>query len=202
MNIGQAWVADEFLTFQGTGHLVGTRQYFVRFAGCGVVECPIRKQCDEPAALTRKTALATDIQDIVQRAVDAVGTRGWLHITGGEPTDQSDALQELTKQARRAGLYVHLQTSGVRRVPIQWDWLTVSPKLMIPEQRFGQELVVIDDGKLDLARMARLVQETSFWSYYLSPLWGRDLSATAKLALQAGEPWAITSQMHKLGGFR
>lgn len=202
MNIGKAWVADEFLSFQGTGHLVGTRQYFVRFAGCGIADCAIRKQCDEPAALTRKTALPTDVEKIVQRAVDAVGARGWLHITGGEPTDQSNALQELTKQARRAGLYVHLQTSGVRRVPIQWDWLTVSPKRMLPEQRFGQELVVIDDGNLDLERMALLVRETSFWSYYLAPLWGRELGKTAELAMRAGEPWALTSQMHKIGGFR
>ena len=51
------YVSDTFTTYQGTGHLLGMRQHFVRFAGCGVAECPIRDQCDEPSALTRKGAV-------------------------------------------------------------------------------------------------------------------------------------------------
>jgi organic radical activating enzyme len=196
------YLQDEFVSYQGTGHLIGTRQYFVRFAGCSVAECPIRQQCDEPAALTRRNANTTDVDEVVERAMASVGRSGWLHITGGEPTDQSDGLQELAKLARKRGLYVHLQTSGVRRVPIQWDWLTVSPKQELPEQKFGQEMVVIDDGALQPERMRKLVDSTSFWSYYLCPLWGRDLSATANVALQLGDPWCLTLQMHKVGAFR
>lgn len=196
------YVRDEFVSYQGTGHLIGTRQYFVRFAGCSVATCPIRSVCDEPDALVRKGAKQETPTAIVSRALSKVGTGGWLHITGGEPTDQSDGLQELAKLARKSGLYVHLQTSGVRRVPIQWDWLTVSPKEWMPTQRFGQEIVMIDDSTLDSERLAQMVSKTSFWSYYLCPLWGRSLEETAKFAALVGDPWCLTMQMHKIGGFK
>ena len=143
-----------------------------------------------------------DVAIVPVGALASVGRSGWLHITGGEPTDQSEGLQELVKIARKEGLYVHLQTSGVRRVPIQWDWLTVSPKQHMPEQKFGQEIVLIDDGSLNIDRMKLMVQSTSFWSYYVCPVWGRDLSNTYAIAKEAGDPWCITMQMHKLGGFK
>jgi organic radical activating enzyme len=196
------FVRDEFTSYQGTGHLIGTRQYFVRFAGCSVASCPIRKECDEPDALTRRGAAEVEVEAVVERALASVGRSGWLHITGGEPTDQGDGLQELVKLARKRGLYVHLQTSGIRRVPIQWDWLTVSPKQDIPEQTFGQELVLIDTGDLSRERMQRLVASTSFWCYYLCPLWGHSLASTADLAKEVGDPWSLTMQMHKVGGFK
>lgn len=193
------WISETFTSFQGTGHLTGTRQFFVRMAGCSVA-CPIRSECDEPAALNRKQAVHADPQAVVQQAQECVGPRGWLHITGGEPTDQSDALQELVKHARRQGLYVHVQSSGVRRVPVQWDWLTISPKVKEPLQTFGQEMVVIDDGNVTLDWLDTLKANTSFWSYYLCPLWGREMTRTAKLAADA--KWDLTWQMHKHGGLR
>lgn len=192
-------VADEFVAFQGTGHLSGVRQYFVRFAGCSV-KCPIRSECDEPAALTRRGATSTAPALIVARAIETVGPRGWLHITGGEPTDQAEGLQLLVMAARDAGLYVHVQSSGVRRVPVQWDWLTISPKVNEPAQTFGQEMVVIDDGTVTAERLRELRASTSFWCYYLCPLWGRDMAATTQLAAEAG--WDLTWQMHKHAGMR
>jgi len=193
------YISDMFSAFQGTGHLTGTRQFFVRFAGCSV-KCPIRKDCDEPSALTRKEATKHSADSIVNYALKAVGPRGWLHITGGEPTDQSEGLQELVMHARESGLYVHVQTSGVRRLPVQWDWVTVSPKVRKPEQKFGQEMVVIDDGTVTIEWLDELRCTTSFWSYYLCPLWGRDIKLTSELAWRA--KWDLTWQMHKHGGLK
>lgn len=193
------YVSDMFNAYQGTGHLTGTRQFFVRFAGCSV-RCPIRKDCDEPKALTRRNSKQYDAYDIVNYALQTVGPRGWLHITGGEPTDQSGGLQELVMHARESGLYVHVQTSGVRRLPVQWDWVTVSPKVREPEQKFGQEMVVIDDGTVTLEWLEELRSTTSFWSYYLCPLWGRDMKLTRDLAWEA--KWDLTCQMHKYGGLK
>ena len=190
-------LAEVFTSFQGTGHLTGVRQHFVRFAGCSV-KCPIRDECDEPDALTRRGARTVDPEEIVAGAVKAVGQRGWLHVTGGEPTDQSEGLQRLVMLARESGLYVHVQTSGVRRVPVQWDWLTVSPKVDEPLQTFGQEMIVVDDGCVEVDWLDHLRATTSFWSYYLCPLWGREMQSTAALAARAG--WDLTCQMHKHGG--
>ncbi|MAA65275.1 MAG: hypothetical protein CL581_10925 [Alteromonadaceae bacterium] len=188
------FIHETFTSFQGTGHLSGVRQFFVRFAGCSV-KCPIRSECDEPNALTRRAALKVDPEEIIQQAKQAVGPRGWLHVTGGEPTDQPEALQLLVMKARSEGLYVHVQTSGVRRVPVQWDWLTVSPKVTEPQQRFGQEIIVIDDGTVETAWLDELKATTNYWCYYLCPLWGRDATSTADLAARSG--WDLTSQMHK-----
>jgi 7-carboxy-7-deazaguanine synthase len=188
------FIQETFTSFQGTGHLTGVRQFFVRFAGCSV-KCPIRSECDEPLALTRKNAIEVDADTIVKAAQASVGPRGWLHITGGEPTDQSEELQLLVMQARNEGLYVHVQTSGVRRVPVQWDWLTVSPKVEEPLQKFGQEMVVIDDGTVTTEWLDQLKATTNYWCYYLCPLWGRDPTSTAELAARSG--WDLTSQMHK-----
>lgn len=193
------FINDTFTTFQGTGHLSGVRQFFVRFAGCSVA-CPIRSVCDEPEALKRAGSSTRTAKELVDAALEAVGQRGWMHITGGEPTDQSEDLQLLVMLARKSGLYVHLQTSGVRRVPVQWDWLTVSPKIKVPEQKFGQEMIVIDDGTVRLEWLAELRATTSYWSYYLCPVWGRDPSLTASLAAKAG--WDLTCQAHKYMGLR
>ena len=188
-------------SFQGTGHLLGVRQRFARFAGCSVAACPIRSQCDEPGALTRKGAQAWTAEDLVEDTLAAVGPRGWLHITGGEPTDQPEGLQDLARTARARGLYVHLQTSGTRRVPIQWDWLTVSPKSYEPVQRFGQELVCVDDGYTwDVESLRRIKELTKFWCYYLVAASGRSERETVSLATAAG--WDMTLQAHKVWGVR
>lgn len=193
------WVSSTFTSYQGTGHLLGMRQHFIRFAGCSVA-CPIRAECDEQEALTRRNATQRSVGDLVSESLAAVGKTGWVHITGGEPTDQDAGLQSLVMELRRRGMYVHLQTSGVRRVPVQWDWITVSPKVRRPLQTFGQELVLIDDGSWTAADLQRLAEATKFWVYYLCPLWGRDPALTVQLATEAGAEWNLTLQAHKTWG--
>ena len=194
------YISATFTSWQGSGHLIGMRQHFIRFAGCSLMTCHLRSVCDEPAALTRKGAKAVDPADLVEEALCAVGKRGWMHITGGEPTDQPEGLQELVRRARLAGLYVHVQTNGMRRMPVQWDWLTCSPKVDEPLQTFGQELIVVDDGTITIERLRYLEASTKYWCYYLQPVEGGDLSRTTALAEQSG--WMLTCQMHKVLGVR
>lgn len=186
------WIRETFTSFQGTGHLLGTKMWFTRFAGCGV-KCPIRSVCDEQDSLTRRGATERTAESLVEEALES-GT-GWLHITGGEPTDQSEGLQHLVMLARERGLKVHIQSSGVRHVPCQWDWLTISPKTDPLQHTFGQELIVADDGTWSVDRLKRLRDSTKFWCYYLVPLWGREPSSTIQLASRAG--WDMTLQAHK-----
>lgn len=190
-------VSETFTSYQGTGHLLGMRQHFIRFAGCAV-NCPIRDECDEPRALTRRGATVRSVDELVAESLGAVGRGGWIHITGGEPTDQDQGLQDLVREARKSGLYVHLQTSGVRRVPVQWDWITVSPKVRQPLQTFGQEMVVVDDGTWTATDLLTIEGATKFWCYYVCPLWGRDPALAAQLAQQTGDPWMLTLQAHKV----
>ena len=185
------YISETFTSFQGSGHLLGTRQHFVRFAGCGV-KCPIRSVCDEQESLTRKHATERTVESLVKEALESM--TGWMHITGGEPTDQSEGLQHLVMLARERGLKVHIQSSGVRHVPIQWDWITISPKTDPLHHTFGQELIVVDDGTWSVDRLKILRTDTKFWCYYLVPLSGADPASTVELATRAG--WDMTIQAH------
>ena len=80
-------IADKYLSYQGSGHLIGKRQFFIRFAGCGV-KCPIRDVCDEPFSLKRDNGIEFSSESLADEALESVGKYGCVHITGGEPCEQ------------------------------------------------------------------------------------------------------------------
>ena len=110
-------VTSQHTTIQGTGHLAGTVQRFVRMAGCSLRKCPLRKVCDEPFSLNATSGADHPIDDILAQARKEVGSRGWLHITGGEPTDDIEGLTALMVRARILGFQIHLQTHGGNDLP-------------------------------------------------------------------------------------
>ena len=202
---GASWkplrVLEEFVSIQGTGHLVGQPQYFVRLAGCSVMSCPIRQECDEPDALSRHLGQSEDAGEVALRAVREMGRGGWLHITGGEPFDQKEAVTQLGIDARRMGLRVHYQTSGAREVGVPYDWLTVSPKVAPGDLKVttGSELVLLDT-QVTIEEIRSMYRMTRFLHYFLQPVHGRDRRATIDkllLADRCGLPWRFTDQMHK-----
>ena len=199
-------LAEEFLSIQGEGHLVGKVQYFVRFGICKVIECPIRDQCD-----TNYNVTSTDTpENIANRAFGALGKGGWTCITGGEPCDQADALRILGIELYERGMKIAIQTSGTRRVPIKWDWLTVSPKCGPQDllQRFGQELKLVYTGQ-SLDEIAEFYNTTKYWDYYLQPLWQdgeegfrRTAETVIKMNTDYGQDWKLSMQMHKFAGLQ
>ena len=197
-------VVDQFITVQGTGHLVGVPQYFVRLAGCSVYECPIRSVCDEPAALKPSAGDLVHPDDIALEARRQMGAGGWIHITGGEPFDQLDPLSELGIASDRLHLKTHYQTSGTKKVDLPWDWITVSPKCDPDklEVTFGQEMVLVDRGQT-IEQLREYYRRTKFWFYYLQPQWGQDPKDTierVELLNKCGMKWSFTDQMHKRWG--
>jgi len=206
-------VNDEFASIQGTGHLLGTPQYFVRTAGCSV-KCPIRAECDERDALSKHNGVDCAVDEIVDRAIAAVGRSGWLHITGGEPADQAEEVGELIKYAQRYGMKCHLQTSGVYNWEVRFDWITVSPKVAAEEleQRYGNEMIVVYTDQTD-DDFRDYFNQTSFWHYYIVPLWGAEntleaASVVRRLSRRDGkrhysaQEWNLTIQAHKHWGVR
>ena len=186
-------VNDEFASIQGTGHLLGTPQYFVRTAGCSV-KCPIRAQCDERDALSKHNGVdcASDV----------------------EPADQAEEVGELIKYAQRYGMKCHLQTSGVYNWEVRFDWITVSPKVAAEEleQRYGNEMIVVYTDQTD-DDFRDYFNQTSFWHYYIVPLWGAEntleaASVVRRLSRRDGkrhysaQEWNLTIQAHKHWGVR
>ena len=209
-------------TFQGSGHLLGVRQFFVRFAGCSVKQCPIRRNCDEQFSLNKQNGTRVAVREVIDRALEEVGVGGWLHVTGGEPTDQYEGLEALLQEAQNERLKVHLQTSGTRAAEMPFDWITVSPK--VPprklEQTFGHEMILVYDGQTP-ELLLEYSEATRFWYYYLQPKWEddgqKDVELLAKtvfgalsLQLSASEgarhynsgEWLLTIQAHKFWGMK
>ena len=207
-------LTHQCLSHQGTGALLGAPTYFVRFAGCSVLRCPIRKDCDEPDALRVQNGFEASPQKVVDNALDAVGVGGWIHITGGEPTDQPEALGHLVQLARRARLRTQLQTAGLTRIETPVDWISVSPKTAANglQQRAGEELILVYEDQ-DIEEILAYSNETAFTHYYIQPKWVAQPSwpkgeainnrKTVEMALRLnakGSPWHLTLQAHKYLG--
>ena len=194
---------------QSEGHQYGAAQFMVRAAGCAV-DCPIRSVCDEVLALDFKAGTKYTSEEILREAVKAIGYHSWIHISGGEPCNQPADLIDLQQLAHRDHFKVHLQTSGTIKVPIKWDWLTVSPKCDEPslKQRFGQELKLIHSPGIGLNDLAAFYHKTKFSDYYLQPLWADgecnadETQALVFYANRCGMPWKMSVQWHKWLGFK
>ncbi len=204
-------LAEHFLSIQGEGHLTGKPMYFIRFAGCAVMECPLHPSrsnlCDTDWSFNEKV---TDLAVLAEHARQQVGPMGWVSVTGGEPLDQPEALSSLIAELKKQRLMVNIQTSGTRWVTCPWDWLTVSPKCdsFALKQTFGQELKLVVTEQTDILELARFYGKTRFWNYYLMPLWangGHNIAKTIDLlgsANKGGDQWELTTQSHKWWGVR
>lgn len=202
-------IVEVFHSLQGEGHFVGYPMAFVRLAGCSVLNCAIRKECDE-APWKATSHLGPE------EIVSLVAGRSIVCVTGGEPTDHD--LFPLLAALRSAGHRIHMETSGVRSVegwPI--DWLTVSPKVLTPEgfrQRSGHTLKVVVRPEWTEARLWQLLAElettTTFFHRYLQPLslpTGGSASFEQTVAAVNGPRnakgiWALSTQAHRGWGLR
>ena len=200
-------ISETFHSIQGEGHLTGKPMFFIRAQGCAV-KCPIREVCDQPESLTFRGGQEHRADALAALALQAVGARGWVCITGGEPLEQPD-FDELVAECRRRGLYINVQTSGLHRVNAPWDWCTVSPKAPADqlEMTFAQELKVIYTGQ-PVATLREYYEKFSAWNYYLQPCWrdgASNQAATLEMvyALNAhGMQWEFSAQWHKFLGVK
>lgn len=207
-------LAETFTSIQGEGHLVGKRMHFVRLAGCSVTQCGMHPSWAGSGKAACDTDFSTKItmspEDVAAECLKAVGPKGWVCITGGEPCDQPQGLAELGILLERQGQRICLQTSGTRKIPIKWDWVSLSPKGAFESLRctFGQELKFIYRGQ-PLSELRRYYDNTRFWDYYLQPFWhpqeGPNTEQTIKAvheACDAGMDWKLSTQSHKSWGVR
>ncbi len=200
-------ISELFHSIQGEGHLTGKPMYFIRAQGCAV-KCPIREVCDQPESLSFKGGTEYTPAALAERAVQAVGPRGWVCLTGGEPAEQAD-FDQVVAECRRRGLHINVQTSGLRRVNAPWDWCTVSPKapLAALAMDFAQELKIVYTGQTIEALQA-YYEGFSAWNYYLQPCWQNGTSnQTETLDMvytlnRLGMSFEFSAQWHKFLGVR
>lgn len=202
-------VTEVFRSLQGEGHFRSYPMTFVRLAGCSVLDCHIRKKCDEEPWKAKFQATEDELVERV-RAEQEPGGESRVCITGGEPSDHD--LCPLVAALRHAGYIIHAETSGVRRLEgIAIDWLTVSPKTQSYQQRHGNELKVVflPQWQHDPWKHINLISEgTRFFHYYLQPLYvaGQPVNLDYLISLAKSREntgrWAVSEQAHKSWGIK
>jgi 7-carboxy-7-deazaguanine synthase len=199
-------IAETFTSIQGEGHLAGTKMHFIRFAGCTVTQCKLHPANSGLCDTDWSPKLTPSIKNLTLDAFDAVGSGGWVSITGGEPADQPEFLCDLTNALDKLGLKINIQTSGTKRFTGHVDFLTVSPKTSVKDIALtcGHEMKLLYMGQTQ-DELADWIDSTDFDHYFLMPLW-RDGSANVAETIQAvhasNDRWRLALQTHKWAGIR
>ena len=189
-------VMEHFYTIQGEGVHTGRAAYFIRLGGCdvGCVWCDVKESWDggkHPLWL---------VEDLVRTVKETPAQL--VVITGGEPLMHN--LDPLTKQLHKAGLRVHIETSGSSPLSGELDWITLSPKKfkeplpdVLPQ---AHELKIVVFNKSDFAwaeKWAALVSEHC--KLFLQVEWSKAGQLTPLIVdyIKDNPKWQLSLQTHK-----
>ncbi|MGK7887208.1 MAG: 7-carboxy-7-deazaguanine synthase QueE [Crocosphaera sp.] len=193
-------IVETFHSLQGEGTWTGTNAFFIRLAGCDV-HCP---WCDQKESWTSKTYPQQSTKMLAEASKKA--NPFMVVITGGEPLMYD--LLPLTKELRKLGLRVHLETSGAHPFSGEFDWVTFSPKpFKLPhESIYSQvnELKVVIANQEDLhwaEEQAKKVPPETI--KYLQPEWNHTESKDLIFDyILNHSQWRMSLQTHKFLGVR
>jgi len=122
-------VTEVFYSLQGEGILAGVPSVFVRLAGC-----PLRcRWCDTKYAWSFTGGTDFGLDDLIEQICGYPCRH--VVITGGEPlvgpdSSPREGLVMLTRQLKRLGRHITIETSGLTFVPdLACDLMSISPKL-------------------------------------------------------------------------
>ena len=187
---------EHFFTIQGEGVHSGTAAYFIRLAGCDV-GC---HWCDVKDSWDATIHPVMEIEDIVEHAKESGAPIAV--ITGGEPTMHN--LAELTKQLKKAGMDVHIETSGSSPLTGTFDWICLSPKKRKPPLKEAyakaDELKVVIYNKDDFAWAEKNAAHVSKkCELLLQPEWGKSLKMMPMIVdyVKKHPCWQVSLQTHK-----
>ena len=191
-------VMERFYTLQGEGRFSGRAAYFIRLAGC-----PVRcSWCDVKDSWTARADQYIPVADI---AAGIPPQARIAVVTGGEPLLYD--LAELTETLHGRGLRTHLETSGARALSGRWDWVCVSPKVVLTPSddvlAHADELKVVVSGPEDIVRAERCAERTKEGcALLLQPEWSRRHEVLPCLIEYIGQNprWGLSVQMHKYIG--
>lgn len=189
-------VMEAFYTIQGEGYHSGRAAFFIRTALCDV-GCV---WCDVKESWTAEPHQITDISDLID-AVIASGT-DFVVITGGEPTMYD--LRPLTKELKKIGMEIAIETSGAYPIRGEIDWICLSPKKfkMPLEENYqkAHELKTIIFNQHDLKWSEELSKKVSNdCKCYMQPEWEKQEKMLPLIIDYVKEhiQWKISLQTHK-----
>jgi 7-carboxy-7-deazaguanine synthase len=200
-------VLEVFASLQGEGHWTGTPMTFVRLAGCNAPELRLGclPWCDTPESWDPAAGEELTVGEIMRRP-----PLPRLCITGGEPLLQLEGVLDLSAEAHRREMRVHVETNGTLDPPVgaaeSFDWVAVSPKppdYLIAEGWCGlvDELKMVADDSLDAAGAERLAAAHPEAVVFIQPVHGTSAERAVALVMEHPE-WRLSLQVHKILGIR
>ena len=126
-------------TIQGEGKLIGTSCLFIRTSACNL-RCAWLgadgkgSPCDTPYSSHKPEKNIMEIDDIIEVVVENTQEQKIKHIviSGGEPTMQTEALEELVERLHCLGYHITIETNGTifsEKLAKFVDLVSLSPKL-------------------------------------------------------------------------
>lgn len=133
-------------TFQGEGKLTGTACLFIRTSACNLRCAWIGldgkgSPCDTPYSSHKPEKNIMTIEDIVKIVLENTVPQKIKHIvvSGGEPTMQTEALEELLETLQKLGYHTTIETNATifsENISQHTNLVSMSPKLStsVPHQ--------------------------------------------------------------------
>jgi alanyl-tRNA synthetase len=182
-------ISETFHSIQGEGHLTGKPMFFIRAQGCSV-KCPIREVCDQPESLVFRGGTEHAPATLAEMALAALGPRGWVSITGGEPLDQPDfdRLAIQTSRVEPMGSQEQYRIGkSLRKKGINSDALLA--ELAQIETSVNQQLAdwLATGGEIRRSRAGEAIIDSRYWHCMLEgkevtiPCGGTHVSTLAEL---------------------
>jgi 7-carboxy-7-deazaguanine synthase len=126
-------------TFQGEGKLTGTACLFIRTSACNLRCSWIGldgkgSPCDTPYSSHKPEKNIMEVDDIIQIVLNNTLSQKIKHIviSGGEPTMQTEALEELLEKLQTLGYHTTIETNATifsDKIAKHTDLVSMSPKL-------------------------------------------------------------------------
>jgi len=200
-------ISEIFRSIQGEGRSQGLITTFVRLAGCNL-DCA---WCDTPYA--RAGGKEVPVGDVFQAVEFSTCRR--VCITGGEPLLQRDEVAALAERLDGAGYRVEIETNGtIDFSPLQGS-ASICMDVKCPSSgeesdlsllsriapRDSVKFVVGDAMDLAYAREVMAIHPIP-GEFLISPVYGSDAGALARLVLDWNLPARFQVQLHRILGVK
>ena len=189
-------LVEEFYSIQGEGFYTGTPAYFIRIGGCDV-GC---NWCDAKFTWNAKNFPPVCVDDIINNIIECKAFA--VVVTGGEPSLYN--LDYFTQKAKENNIRTFIETSGIKKLTGEWDWICLSPKRQSPPHQslfsIADELKVIvqDESYFEWAE-ENAKKVNSNCHLFLQPEWSQSQIILPKIVdyVKNDPKWKISLQSHK-----